>query len=290
DKILRLAIKKFESSQPLFSFIQDCLFYLTAIGSCSCYPLSHYRTLLSKINHLKTDEKIIISLEKQSIKLFRQAFLLISSCSQRNHHHHHHHHHHHDTPIPDNTLFWSYLSNHLFQRPSHYSLKLIQSFPDLIQCCSITDKQLALKFCITPSLEYYRSIQNTTNIEMIEYLVQTLPSLLFDITIDIPLLSLSDTLISLSTLLPSLLIHTLPALGCLLTSTSNCSNLNISESFLYLIIKLTKSWSLSNDGIDNLCHLLNILIQKCTIFRQAFYSNQCHLRLYERFQLMLNNK
>ncbi|CAF0928875.1 unnamed protein product [Rotaria sordida] len=288
DKLLRLSIKQLESSQPLFSFIQDCLFYLTSIGSCSCYSLSHYRILLSKLNHLKTDEKIIISLEQQSIKLFRQAFLLISNCCQRNHHYHHY-----DTQIPDNTLFWSYLSNHLFQRSTHYSIKLIRSFPDLIQCCSINDKQLALQFCIIPSLEYHRaniSIQNPINIEIIEYLIQTLPNLLFDIIIDIPLLSLFDTLISLSSLLPSLLIHTLPALGCLLTSTSNRLNLNLSEKFLHLVIKLINSWSLSNDSIDNLCHILIILLQKCSTFRQIFYANLCHLSLYERFQLMLNNK
>ncbi|CAF3399293.1 unnamed protein product [Rotaria sp. Silwood1] len=290
DKLLRLAIKQLESSQPLFSVIQDCLFYLTSIGSCSCYSLSHYRTLLSKLNHLKANEEIITSLEQQSIKLFRQACLLISNCFQRNHYHHHH-----DTQIPDNTLFWSYLSNHLFQRSSHYSLKLIRSFPDLIQCCSINDKQLALKCCIIPSLEFYRtniSIQNSTNIEIVEYLIQTLPNLLFDSCIDIQLLSLSDTLISLSSLLPSLLIHTLPALGCLLTSTSNCLNLNLnlSESFLHLIIKLLNSWSLPNDSIDNLLHILIILLQKCSIFRQIYYANLCHLSLYERFQLMLNNK
>ncbi|CAF3860010.1 unnamed protein product [Rotaria sp. Silwood2] len=288
DKLLRLAIKQLESSQPLFSFIQDCLFYLTSIGSCSCYSLSHYRIFLSKLNHLKTDEEILTCLEQQSIKLFRQAFLLISNCFQRNHQHHHH-----DTQIPDNTLFWSYLSNHLFQRSSRYSLTLSRSFPDLIQCCSTNDKQLALKCCIIPVLEFYRtniSIQNSINIEIVEYLIQTLPNLLFDIIIDVPLLSLSDTLITLSSLLPSLLIHTLPALGCLLTSTSNCLNLNISESFLHLIIKLINSWSLPNDSIDNLCHILIILLQKYSVFRQIFYANFCYLSLYERFQLMLNNK
>ena len=190
----------------------------------------------------------------------------------------------------DNTLFWSYLSSHLFQRSSHYSIKLVRSFPDLIQCCSITDKQSALRFCITPSLEYHRSNSNATNsemIEMIEYLVQTLPNLLFDIIIDTPLMSLSDTLISLSSSLPSLLIHTLPVLGCLLTSTSDCLNLTISDSFLKLIIKLTNSWSLTNDGIDNLCHILIILLQKCSIFRQTFYAHLCHLQVYERFQTMV---
>ncbi len=258
------------------------------MGSCSCYSLSHYRTLLSKINHLKTDEKNIISLEQQSIQLLRQAFFLISNCSQRNHHHHHH-----ESQTADSTLFWSYLSSHLFQRSSHYSLKLVRSFPDLIQCCSITDKQSALKFCVTSSLEYYRSnvsIQNSTNIEMIECLIQTLPNLLFDIIIDTPLISLSDILISLSSLFPSLLIHALPVLGCLLTSTSDCLNLNISDSFLQLTIKLTNSWALSHDGIDNLCHILIILLQKCSTFRQAFYSHLCHLHLYEQFKLMLDNK
>ncbi|CAF4691006.1 unnamed protein product, partial [Rotaria sp. Silwood2] len=150
----------------------DCLFYLTSIGSCSCYSLSHYRIFLSKLNHLKTDEEILTCLEQQSIKLFRQAFLLISNCFQRNHQHHHH-----DTQIPDNTLFWSYLSNHLFQRSSRYSLTLSRSFPDLIQCCSTNDKQLALKCCIIPVLEFYRtniSIQNSINIEIVEYLIQTL--------------------------------------------------------------------------------------------------------------------
>jgi len=125
---------------------------------------------------------------------------------------------------------------------------------------------------------------------MIEYLVQALPNLLFDVIIDTPFISLSDTLITLSSLLPSLLIHTLPVLGCLLTSTSDCFNLTISESFIQLIIKLTNSWSLSNDGIDNLCHILIILLQKCSTFRYAFYAHSCHLRLYERFQLMLNKK
>jgi hypothetical protein len=125
---------------------------------------------------------------------------------------------------------------------------------------------------------------------MIEYLVQILPNLLFDIVIDTPLVSLSDTLISLSSTLPSLLIHTLPVLGCLLTSTSDCLNLNISKSFLQLITKLINSWSLSTDGIDNLCHILVILLQKCSVFRQTFYAHSCHVRLYERFQLMLDNK
>jgi hypothetical protein len=124
---------------------------------------------------------------------------------------------------------------------------------------------------------------------MIEYLVQTLPNLLFDIIIDTPLMSLSDTLIALSSSLPSLLIHTLPVLGCVLTSTSDCLNLTISESFLRLIIRLTNSWPLTTDGIDNLCHILIILLQKCSIFRQAFYAHLCHSNLYERFQLMLNN-
>lgn len=167
---------------------------------------------------------------------------------------------------------------------------MIRSFPDLIQCCSTNDKQLALKFSIIPSLEYYRSMPISNNTEMIECLVQTLPNLLFDIVIDTSLESLLDTLISLSILSPSLLIHTLPALGCVLTSTTNCLNLNISDAFVHLIIKLTQSWSLSNDGIDNLCHLLIILLQKCPMFRQVFYTNLCHLRLYERFQLMLSNK
>ena len=240
--------------------------------------------LLSKINYLKTDEKNITSIELQSIKLLRQAFLLISICTQRNYHH---------TEISDNTLFWSHLSSHLFQRSSHYSLKLIRSFPDLIQCCSIIDKQAALRFCINPSLEYYcsnSSICKTMNMEMIEYLIQTLPNLLFDVIIDIPLLSLWNTLISLSSLSSSLLIHSLPAFGCLLTSTSDCLNINISEAFLRLIIKLTNSWSLSNDNIENLCHILTILLQKCSTFREAFYAHQCHIRLYEHFQLMLNNQ
>ncbi len=288
DKLLRLSIKQLESNQPSFSFVHDCLSYLISFGSCSCYSLSHYRTLLSKINHLKIDETNISLIQQQSIQLLRQAFFLISNCSQRNHHHYHH-----DNQTADNTLFWSYLSSHLFQRSSHYSLKLIQSFPDLIQCCSINDKQLALKYCITSSLEYYRSnisIQNPTNIEMIECLIQTLPNLLFDIIIDTPLISLSDTLILLVSLFPSLLIPTLPVLGCLLTSTSDCLNLNISEKFLQLIIKLINSWSLSNDGIDNLCHILIILLQKCSTFRQAFYAHLCHIHLYEHFQLMLNNK
>lgn len=190
-------------------------------------------------------------------------------------------------------MFWSYLSSHLFQRSSHYSLQLARVFPDLIQCCSITDKQLALKLCIISSLDYYRSnlsIQNLTNVEMIEYLIQTLPNLLFGIIIDTPLISLSDTLISLSSAYPSLLIHTLPVLGCLLTSTSDCLNLNISEVFLKLIIKLVNSWSLSNDGIDNLCHILIILLQKCSTFRQAFYARLCHIHLYDQFKIMLNNK
>ena len=82
--------------------------------------------LLSKIDYLKTDEENITFIEQQSIKLLRQAFLLISICTQRNYYH---------AEIPDNTLFWSHLSRHLFQRSSHYSLKLIRSFPDLIQCC-----------------------------------------------------------------------------------------------------------------------------------------------------------
>jgi len=125
---------------------------------------------------------------------------------------------------------------------------------------------------------------------MIECLIQTLPNLLFDIVIDTPFISLSDTLISIVSLFPSLLIPTLPVLGCLLTSTSDCLNLNISETFLQLIIKLTNSWSLSNDGIDNLCHILIILLQKCSTFRQAFYAHLCHIHLYEHFQLMLDNK
>jgi hypothetical protein len=125
---------------------------------------------------------------------------------------------------------------------------------------------------------------------MIECLIQTLPNLLFDIIIDTPLISLSDTLISLSSAFPTLLIHTLPVLGCLLTSTSDCLNLNISEAFLQLIIKLVNSWSLSNDGIDNLCHILIILLQKCSTFRQAFYAHLCHIHLYEQFEIMLNNK
>ncbi len=288
DKLLRLAIKQLEANQPSFLFIHDCLFYLISYGSCSCYSLSHYRTLLAKINHLKIDENLISSLEQQSIRLLRQAFFLISNCSQRNHHHHHH-----ENQIADNTLFWTYLSNHLFQRSSHYSLKLVRSFPDLIQCCSITDKQSALRLCITSSLEYYRtnvSAQTTTNIEIIECLIRTLPNLLFDIIIDTPFTSLSDTLIALSSLFPALLIHTLPVLGCLLTSTSDSLNINISESFLQLIIKLTNAWTLSHDGIDNLCHILIILLQKCPTFRQAFYAHLCHLHLYEHFQLMFNNK
>ena len=237
---------------------------------------------------MKIDEKLLTSLEQQSIQLLRQAFLLLLNCTQRNHHYHHH-----DSQTPDNTLFWSYLSSHLFQRSSHYSLKLVRAFPDLIQSCSIIDKQSALRFCITPSLEFYRSTLSTTsnssNIEMIEYLVQTLPNLLFDIVIDTPLISFSDTLISLSSSFSSLLIHTLPVLGCLLTSTSDCLNLNISESFLRLIIRLIKSWSLTNDGIDNLCHIFIILLQKSSAFRSAFYAQLCHLELYERFQLILNN-
>ena len=108
--------------------------------------------------------------------------------------------------------------------------------------------------------------------------------------IDIPLLSLWNTLISLSSLSSSLLIHSLPAFGCLLTSKSDCLNINISEAFLQLIIKLTNSWSLSNDNIENLCHILIILLQKCSTFREAFYAHQCHIRLYEHFQLILNNQ
>ncbi|CAF1316351.1 unnamed protein product [Adineta steineri] len=292
DKLLRLTIKQFESNQPSFSLIHDCLSYLISYGSCSCYSLTHYRTLLSKINHVKTNEKILLSLEQQSIQLLRKSFLLILNCSQRNNYNHYHHHHHHDSQIADNSQFWTYLSNNLFQRPSRYSLKLAQSFPDLIQCCSRNEKQSALKLCLLSSLEYYRQnppIQNTINSEIVEYLIQTLPNLFYDITIDIDLSVISDTLIVLSSLLPTLLIHTLPVLGCLLTSTSDSLNLNISELFIQLIIKLTNSGSLPNDRIDNLCHILIILLQKCPTFRHAFYGHLCHLRLYERFQLMLNN-
>ena len=291
DKLLRLIIKQFDCTQPSFDFIYDCLSYLISYGSCSCYSLAHYRPLLSKINHLlKSDEKIIRSIEQQSIQLLRQAFLLISNCSQRNHHHHHHV---ADNQIADNSLFWSYLSHSLFQRGTNYALKLARSFPDIIQCCSTNDKQYALKLCINTSLEYFRSnvtAQNSTNIQMIECLIRTLPNLLFDIVIDTPFTSLADTLISLALLFPTLLIHTLPVLGCLLTSTSDCLNLNISEPFLQLIIKLTNAWSIENDGIDNLCNILIILLQKCPAFRVKFYGHLCHLHLYEQFQLMLNNK
>ncbi|CAF0783003.1 unnamed protein product [Adineta ricciae] len=288
DKLLRLAIKELESTQPSFSFIHDCLSYLSMYGSCSCYSLSYYRTLLSRINHLKANEKTVHSFEQQSIYLLRRAFLLLSNCSQRNPNYHHH-----DIQLVDNSIFWSYLSSHLFQRTSHYSLKLAQVFPDLIQCCSKADKQLALKSCFIPALEFYRtnpSTQDSTNVEMIEYLIQILPNLLFDNPLDIPFISLSNTLITLSSLLPSTLIHTLPVLGCLLTASSNSSNLVISESFLQLIIKLTNLCSLSNGVIDNLCHILIILLQKSPTFRQAFYAHLCHTHLYEQFQMMLNQK
>ena len=235
------------------------------------------------------DEKSTEIFEQQSIQLLRQAFLLLSNCSQRNYSYHSHH----ENQPADNNFFWTYLANHLFQRPSHYSLKLVRSLPDLIQCCSTADKQTALRLCVTPSLEHYRtnvSTQSTTIIEIIECLIRTLPNLLFDIIIDRSLLTLSDTLISLATLFPTLLIHTLPVLGCLLTSTCDSLQINISEPFLQLIIKLTNAWSLSNEAIDNLCHILIILLQKCPTFRSAFYAHQCHLHLYEHFQIMLNNK
>ena len=263
--------------------------YLISYGSCSCYSLAHYRALLAKINHLKMDEKSNSILEQQSIQLLRQAFLLLSNCSQRNSQYHSHH----DNQLADNSFFWTYLANHLFQRSSHYSIKLVRSFPDLIQCCSIADKHAALRLCVIPCLEHYRtnvSTQTTTIIEIIECLIRALPNLLFDIVIDRSLISLSDTLISLATLFPTLLIHTLPVLGCLLTATCDCLDIKISEPFLQLIIKLTNAWSLSHEAIDNLCHILIILLQKCPTFRSAFYAHQCHLRLYEHFQLMLNNK
>jgi hypothetical protein len=125
---------------------------------------------------------------------------------------------------------------------------------------------------------------------MIEYLVQTLPCLLFDMTIDRSLISLSDTLIALTSVHESLLPYTLSVLGCLLTSTSNHATLNISESFVQLIVKLTNSWTLNVDGIDNLCHLIIILLQKSIVFRQAFYAHLCYLRVYEEFRAMLNNQ
>lgn len=267
--------------------IQDCLSHLTLYGSCSCYSLANYRTLLSKINHLRADEKTIVSLQQQSIQLLRRAFLLLSNCAHQNQHSHH------DTLTADNTQFWSYLSNHLFQRSSNYALKLAQAFPDLIQCCSVADKQLALKYCIRPSLEHYAatpSKSNVNNIEMIQRLVQSLPNLLLDVTMDAPLSSFPDTLITLSSLLPSLLTHTLPVLGCLLTTASNQLTLDVSESFIQWTIRLTNAWTLSDDGTDNLCHMLIILIQKCVTFQQAFYAHLCHLRLFEQFELMLTSK
>lgn len=282
DKILRLAIKQLESSRPSWTFVQDCLSSLISAGSCSCYSLSHYRTLLSKFNHLKT-EKLRAAVEQQSIQLLRQAFLLISQCAQRAHHHHH------ELSSPDQTHFWSYLATHLFQRPSDYSLQLARTFPELIQCCSSIEKQLALKVCLIPTLEYFRA-NATPQTAMIEYLVQTLPNLLFDMHIDLPLLPFSDTLIALSSLFPSLLHHTLPVLGCLLTSTSNSIALEISEAFIQLIIKLTNSWTLTTEDADNLCHILIILLQKSSTFRQAFYARQCHSRLYERFQSIVDRK
>lgn len=241
------------------------------------------------MNHLKFDDKSNSLLEQQSIQLLRHAFLLLSNCSQRNSQYHSQH----DNQLADNSLFWTYLANHLFQRSSPYSLKLVRSFPDLIQYCSMTDKHAALRLCVIPCLEHYRtnvSTQTTTVTEIIECLIRALPNLLFDIVIDRSLISLSDTLIALATLFPRLLIHTLPVLGCLLTATCDCSDIKISEPFLQLIIKLTNAWSLSHEAIDNLCHILIILIQKCPTFRSAFYAHQCHLRLYEHFQLMLNNK
>ena len=125
---------------------------------------------------------------------------------------------------------------------------------------------------------------------MIEYLVQTLPNLLFDMLIDFPLSSFSDTLIALSSLFPSLLHHTLPVLGCLLTSTSNTMVLSISEAFVQLVIDLINSWTLTADETDNLCHILIILLQKSASFRQAFYAHHCHSSLYERFQAIVNGK
>ena len=285
EKLLRLTLRQFESSQPSYAFIKDCLAFLTACGSCSCYSLTHYRAFLSKLNHLKLDENLLNALEQQSIRLLRQAFLLSANCSRRDHHHHHY-----DSHLPDNTIFWSYLASHVFQRPSRYAFKLVQSFPDLIQCCSNADKQLALKMCLIPTLEHYHANSSPSNTNMIEYLVQTLPHLLFDLTVDLPLNTFSDTLVSLSSSTPSLLVYTLPVFGCLLTSASDRSTISVSESFLQFIIKLTNTWPVTNDAIDNLCHILIILLQKSPQFRQAFYAHSCYSSLFERCQAMLTAK
>jgi len=284
DKILRLIIKQFEFNEPNLTFIQDCSTCLITCGSCSCYSLTHYRTLLSKINHFLTERKTNPSLEQRTLQLIRQAFLLISNCSSRSRHHHHH-----DLALADNNPFWSHLCNHFFQRPTYFSLQLARAFPDLIQCCSIEEKQNALKLCFIPCLEFYRSNPQNSSM-MIEYVVRTLPNLLFDIIIDLPLIPFADTLITLSTMVPSLLPHTLPVLGCLLTSTVDCFTLNISEAFVQFILRLTNSWTLNNDGIDNLCHIIIILLQKSPLFRQAFYARHCHKRIHERFQMIMKNQ
>ena len=56
------------------------------------------------------------------------------------------------------------LSNHLFQRQSSYSLKLIQAFPDLIQCCSIMDKKSALKLLYKHRNKYTIGVTHDSSI------------------------------------------------------------------------------------------------------------------------------
>ncbi|CAF1560285.1 unnamed protein product, partial [Didymodactylos carnosus] len=185
DKLLRLANKQIEQ-QTSITFAQDCLNVLSSCGSCSCYPLSHYRSLLINVNHL-TDH---FNIQRQTISLLRNAFLLIRSCevisptSQSN------------KQPPDttymNSAFWTYISTHLLQQESltQFSLEFSRSLLDLIQCCSSAEKRTILFVCILPALEYYRLMYSSTSTnenthQIVQNILLTLPTLI-DCVSDLP--------------------------------------------------------------------------------------------------------
>ncbi|CAF1046492.1 unnamed protein product, partial [Didymodactylos carnosus] len=239
DKLLRLIVKQFKQKQPSIAYIQDCLNILLSCGSCSCYSLSHYRSLLSNVNHFIDYS----CLQRQTISLLRNAFLLIRTCNvssslslsmsfQTNKQSFEN--------IYTNNTFWTYVSSHLLQQDSstQFSLEFSHWLYDLVQCCSETEKQTILFVCVLPTLDHYRLVYSTTHAnENTEIIVQnillTLPTLI-DCISDVldPLHILQSSSNSISNV-PSPISNSPSSINSV-SPSSNCSSLppsiNIKQS------------------------------------------------------------